>query len=56
MDCETMDRGSPAALRREEGFSLLELTVALMLAVVFMVAVAGTMRGALTASRSNRFR
>ena len=51
-----MDRRPLARLRREEGFSLLELTVALMLAVVFMVAVAGTLRGALAASRSNRFR
>jgi len=51
-----MDRRPPAVLRREEGFSLLELTVALMLVVVFMVTVAGTLRGALATSRANRFR
>jgi len=43
-------------LRREDGFTLVELTVALVLAVIFMVAIAGTLRGALANSRANRFR
>ncbi|MBU1493136.1 MAG: hypothetical protein KJ956_04140 [Actinobacteria bacterium] len=45
-----------SGLRRDEGFTLTELTVALMLAVIMMIAIAGTLRGALANSRSNRFR
>lgn len=45
-----------AVLHRDDGFTLTELTVALMLAVIMMIAVAVTLRGALANSRANRFR
>jgi len=45
-----------AVLERDGGFTLTELTVALMLAVIMMMTVAVTLRGALANSRSNRFR
>ncbi|MCB2223574.1 MAG: type II secretion system GspH family protein [Actinobacteria bacterium] len=45
-----------SAVRREDGFTLVELIVSLVIAVILMVAVTGTVRGALANSRANRFR
>lgn len=47
-----------AATRRsgEEGFTLVELSVAMVIAVIIMVAASSSLRSALTGSRMNRFR
>ncbi len=44
------------ALRGDRGFGLVELSVAMLLAVSLMLVFSGTLRGALTGSRENRFR
>jgi prepilin-type N-terminal cleavage/methylation domain-containing protein len=40
----------------EEGFTLVELSVAMVIAVIIMVAASTSLRGALSGSRMNRFR
>ncbi len=49
---------SDAATRRsgEEGFTLVELSVAMVIAVIVMVAASSSLQSALSGSRSNRFR
>jgi prepilin-type N-terminal cleavage/methylation domain-containing protein len=48
----------PGRARRgaDEGFSLIELMVAILLGVIVTIAFGSTMRGALSSSRDNRFR